>query len=449
MKNFFKFALALVIALSMTACGGDVQMEDPEIQNDPQQNIQPEIDNPAQSSGEVEEVPVDSEDSEDSAQSEISELPTESETPEDPEIQDDELPEEDNSFDPYWAGDEFEMPIPEPPYSCDVKFRNNVYEISTSSSDEVLSGTVEDIKNYCETLKLVGYNINVNAVDVSGFTEDRPGFLFSARSSNGGYVELIYDGNGYKLFADVSSVENNGEPEESAFDTTWANNEYERLIPKPPFEGWTGEMKGSNTYELFTSKAKEGDSLDYYDVFQAYLDSLKSLGFSIDGQVYSCRGFDEFGNEFEFKCGDGCAWITIMPVENLSAGSEAEKETNTPDVESDSEFSIDAGINASEIEFLMDIVPAGVWTVEAEESDKYPVNYIMNSGNITFDALKTFVSELEADNYSVFEIIAFDGNYGEYQAEKNENGTLCIVNIQYDGNSSVASIIIMKRAIDR
>lgn len=105
--------------------------------------------------------------------------------------------------------------------------------------------------------------------------------------------------------------------EEIPFDTAWASNAYEKLIPQPPFDGWTGEMKGSNVYELFTSKANVDESGEYYNVFHAYLDSLKALGFSIDGEVYSCSGFDEFGNEFKFKCGDGCAWITIMPVENL------------------------------------------------------------------------------------------------------------------------------------
>lgn len=107
------------------------------------------------------------------------------------------------------------------------------------------------------------------------------------------------------------------EPQGPAFDTAWASNNYEMLLPKPPFEGWSGKMKDTNVYELFTSEAKEGDSLSYYDVWQEYLDLLKSLGFSVEGEVYSSIAYDTMGNKFKLKCGDGCAWITFSPVEQL------------------------------------------------------------------------------------------------------------------------------------
>ena len=217
MKNFFKFAFAVVLALSVTACGGETPTEDPVIPNDPQQNIQQD--------GEA-----------------LGDDPTE--TPEDPEISED-------------PAEPSEPEIPEAPAEPETP--------------------VEEIPS---------------------------------------------------------------EPEESPlFDTSWASNEYEKLIPQPPFEGWTGEMKGENVYEISTSQANADGSGAYYEIFQNYLNSLETYGFSIDGEVYSCAGFDEFGNEFEFKCGDGWAWITFYPVENVSGGGSSDSVDPAVDEEPKEEVS--------------------------------------------------------------------------------------------------------------
>lgn len=230
MKNFFKIALALAIALSMTACGGETQTEDPEISNDPQQNIQQEADSPTQNDeSEEPELPED-----EPVEPEITEEPVDSES-EEPEVE------------------------PEVP-----------------SEPEKVEG-------------------------------------------------------------------------ESLFDTSWASNEYEKLIPQPPFEGWEGEMLDSNVYEIHTSEANADGSGEYYAKFGTYLNSLRQYDFSVDGDEYSSVAYDPNGNEIRFKCGDGWAWITFFPMEDLSGGELSDVHDDEPiDEVSTPAFSTDWASNEME-----------------------------------------------------------------------------------------------------
>ena len=107
---------------------------------------------------------------------------------------------------------------------------------------------------------------------------------------------------------------------ESLFDVSWASNEFEKLIPQPPFTGWEGKMLDDNVYEISTSQANADGSGAYYAEFRAYLESLKNYDFSVDGDEYSAIAFDAMGNEIRFKCGDGWAWITFVPVNEVSSG---------------------------------------------------------------------------------------------------------------------------------
>ena len=114
---------------------------------------------------------------------------------------------------------------------------------------------------------------------------------------------------------DVPAEEVN-EPEKTAeptFDTAWAQNEFEKLLPQPPFTGWIGEQTGEHTYEMETGEANKDESGTYYDTFADYVNALSEYGFTIEviGEGYLYNACDANGNTFEFKCGDGWCWITI------------------------------------------------------------------------------------------------------------------------------------------
>jgi len=107
------------------------------------------------------------------------------------------------------------------------------------------------------------------------------------------------------------------------FDTSWASNEFEKLIPELPFDGWKVKSETDTVYKLEviglnTSAATnppdsgEKDGADK-DIFLDYLNSLKNYNFTVEeiAQDYKWLATDLNGNEIEFMIGDGGCWVTI------------------------------------------------------------------------------------------------------------------------------------------
>ncbi len=137
---------------------------------------------------------------------------------------------------------------------------------------------------------------------------------------------LPSDGSDVSQEMDGPSSAGSGESDEtqdSAFDTAWAKNEFEALLPQLPFTGWTSEQKDATTYKmqvigLNTSAATnppdsgEPDGKDKQTLLD-YLDTLPSYGFTVEetGTGYRWLVTDPAGNTMEFKCGDGGCFVTI------------------------------------------------------------------------------------------------------------------------------------------
>ena len=98
--------------------------------------------------------------------------------------------------------------------------------------------------------------------------------------------------------------------EEPAFDNSWASNDFEKLIPQPPFDEWTGNEMASNVYVLSCTGANEDD-------WGTYKQTLLDADFSLEDVDRGYKGFDAMGNYFEFMCTDNQALIVIESVEAL------------------------------------------------------------------------------------------------------------------------------------
>ena len=125
--------------------------------------------------------------------------------------------------------------------------------------------------------------------------------------------------------AEISDDEK--EEDESAFDTSWASNDFEKLLPKLPFTGWTTSQESDTTYKmelqgLNTSAATnpsdstEPDGADK-DKLISYLNSLSDYGFTVEetGEGYQWNVTDANGNQMEFMCGDGLLRIEIQKAQ--------------------------------------------------------------------------------------------------------------------------------------
>lgn len=117
-------------------------------------------------------------------------------------------------------------------------------------------------------------------------------------------------------------TEENVEKDEdtTAFDTSWAENDFEAMIPQPPFSGWTVTNQTDTVYEIETGGLSTADGADTASGYEAdkdklisYLHSLPSYGFTVEetGDNYMWVVTDANGNTIEFTCGDGYCWVVF------------------------------------------------------------------------------------------------------------------------------------------
>ena len=123
------------------------------------------------------------------------------------------------------------------------------------------------------------------------------------------------------------TVSQDDEKDSGKFDTSWASNEFEALLPQLPFSGWTTKTDG-NTYKMELGGLKtetktdaEGNTIGYGDDKTAiinYVESLTNYGFTveetggIEGYVYEWEIKDAAGNTIEVTCAEGYCWIEIV-----------------------------------------------------------------------------------------------------------------------------------------
>ena len=110
------------------------------------------------------------------------------------------------------------------------------------------------------------------------------------------------------------------EEETPAFDTSWASNEFEAMIPELPFTGWTVVNETDTIYELELGGLRTANGADTATGFEedkdaliTYINSLSAYGLTVEetGENYSWLATNDEGNTIEFMCSDGYCWITF------------------------------------------------------------------------------------------------------------------------------------------
>lgn len=118
----------------------------------------------------------------------------------------------------------------------------------------------------------------------------------------------------------VEAVPDESEEKTPAFDTSWASNEFEAMIPELPFTGWTVCRETDTVYELELGGLRTANGADTATGFEedkdalvAYVNSLPAYGFTVEetGENYSWVVTNSEGNTVEFICGDGYCWVTF------------------------------------------------------------------------------------------------------------------------------------------
>ena len=195
MKKLIAMILTAVMCLSLAACGGGGGNQIPTVQEPPAVE-EPEKEPDVVPEEEPDVVPEEEPDV--VPEEEPEEVPEE-----EPEEVTEKVPEEEPApeaaFDTSWAGAEYEMPIPEPPFANEVEARSNGVKITSVNGGEGGDVTHSNILDYCNTLKEVGFNLDVSE-NVIGERYGRTCYEFSAKNAVGNSVELLDDGGGVMIF---------------------------------------------------------------------------------------------------------------------------------------------------------------------------------------------------------------------------------------------------------
>lgn len=125
----------------------------------------------------------------------------------------------------------------------------------------------------------------------------------------------------------TTETETETEEDKAAFDTSWAANEFEAVLPQLPFEGWTTSQDGDKVYEMELGGLKtetitdaNGKTTGYGEdktALISYIEGLADVGFTveetggIEGYQYEWLAVDADGNEVEFSCAEGYCWVTV------------------------------------------------------------------------------------------------------------------------------------------
>lgn len=107
--------------------------------------------------------------------------------------------------------------------------------------------------------------------------------------------EVTTDNTAEETEADTTAEETTEAEPETAFDTSWATNDYEKLIPQPPMQIARSYQDGDNKWIItnLISGSKLAEDPKYpvtadaaKEDFLAYVDQLRTLGFIENGELY-------------------------------------------------------------------------------------------------------------------------------------------------------------------
>ena len=165
MKKIIALMISIMMILSLMACGSETNEEE---------NIEATTDV-------TEDNTVSNEEESDTKEDDVS---TEAES----DMKDS------TEFDTGWAGSDYEMLIPEPPFACEVEADNGSFTIRSTDVDELSALSLDDIVEYCETLKNIGFSESLRESELET-GRDRKGYEFYGEQE-GSCVTLMDDGAG-------------------------------------------------------------------------------------------------------------------------------------------------------------------------------------------------------------------------------------------------------------
>ena len=227
MKKTIVLVLCLVMVVSLAACGGQATADESSASAEQTETAEPKTEETTQ--------------------------PEESSEP---------------AFDTSWAGDEYVMPIPEPPFAYEINMDGTAVDIRSTNGGMDGDVTHRSILDYCQELKNAGFTLNLAENEI-GERYGRTCYEFSASDAAGNNVNLIDDGGGVIIYVSLTKTSGQTNTEENS-----SMDVFSLGIPKLPEGNWEKEQLNDNTYIITIEK------IDYTEI-DKYIGTLFSENFEI------------------------------------------------------------------------------------------------------------------------------------------------------------------------
>jgi len=178
----------------------------------------------------------------------------------------------------------------------------------------------------------------------------------------------------------------------ASFDTSWTGNAFEMLLPKPPFDDWTTEMKSPYVYEMWRTNSADWEDESAWegqrDTFYAYVNGLADYGFTVEEEfcrsctqvsVYNASEdrftFTDYGSDFAIVI------TTKTPKEQTEVTEPTEPTKQEPNFN----------------------LPDAEWESESEETPNGKTWYGFHTKQIEQGAVEDYVEQLKSAGYTVYE----------------------------------------------
>lgn len=246
MKKTIALVLCLLMVVSLAACGGQATADESSASAEQTETVEPTT--------------------------EETEQPEESSEP---------------AFDTSWAGDEYVMPIPEPPFTqFEISGADHEYQIISTNESEIAELTRQDIIDYCKILQDLGFTIDMQAEDVDEGSDT--GYQFEATNADGVYCYIAFMESRQAVYILIQTEDVENEIGEN--DTTTSDEESGNTIEEsgdtilkfssaalPDLE-WTCEEKEEANGKRYLSYEAENVP---QDVVEDFVEQLKAAGYTL------------------------------------------------------------------------------------------------------------------------------------------------------------------------
>lgn len=188
------------------------------------------------------------------------------------------------AFDTSWAGDQYVMPIPKPPFEAfEISGEEYEYQLVSTNESEIAELTHQDIIDYCKGLQNLGFTIDMQEAMITEGTDT--GYQFEATNADGVYCYVAFMESRQVVYILIkqdtaaleqdSTAQNQENEDSSKSEETTDSNETSQKVDMPDIDWDCEEVEEANGNKYLSYSAQDVS----LDLIEDYVEKLASAGY--------------------------------------------------------------------------------------------------------------------------------------------------------------------------